>query len=265
MHFLESWWAPLMLAGLWVWALHSIIWRWARRRLGLSAAESAIPRHHARHLRTNAPFRRADFAAKAEIVRKKSVKGIAIAMVILLAWYPSLVAISRLLPTLPHGALIAYQAILFVVAMGSVLVSARRESRLARRSGLICPACGMELTGTYRHGRFQKLVQDRVLETGKCPGCKKQLLDPAEVGSVSQTLTLAEHGVIAVLVAALIVMLYFGRAQVRTNASNHCHRLYARAYSASDSVVIDSTRLASGDRVDCEYFGRLYNPEQRDY
>jgi hypothetical protein len=254
--FVESWSGPLFIVYLW-----ASIWRSAYRRRRLSAGESKIPRRDPRELHTKAPFRRADFIAKAEIVRKEGAKGALIAVVILFAWYPSLVAISRLIPTLPRASLIAYQAILFVVAMGSVVVFTRRESRLARRSGLICPACGDELTGTYRGGRFQKLVQDRVIETGKCPGCRAQLLDPSEVGSVSQTLTLtlAERGVLAVLVAGLIVMLYFGRAQVRTNASNHCRRLYAGAYTASDSVVIDSTRRARGDKVNCEYF-RLQHP-----
>jgi hypothetical protein len=105
--------------------------------------------------------------------------------------------------------------------------------------------------------------QDRVLETGKCPGCTAQLLDPSEVGSVSQTLTLAEHaqyiGLIAVLVAGIIVMTYFGHAQVQANAWNRCRRLYARAYTASDSVVIDSTRLDRGDRVTCDYFRRTHD------
>jgi hypothetical protein len=253
-HFIENWWGVLFLAYLW-----ASIWRSAHRRRRLSAAESEVPRGDARELRTKAPFRRADFAAKAEIVRKEGAKGTLIAMVILLAWYPSLVAISRLVPTLPRASLIAYQAILFVAAMGSLLAFTARGSRLARRSGLICPACGDELTGTYGRGRFQKGVQERVLETGKCPWCRAQLLDPSEVESVSQTLTLAERGVIAVLVAGLIVMLYFARAQVRTNASNRCRRLYARAYTASDSVVIDSTRLARRDSVNCEYF-RLQHP-----
>ena len=268
-HFLESWWIlPL------IFALPAVtIWRSARRIARLDAAEFNIPRHDTPNLRTNAPFRRADFAAKAEIVRKGTVMGTAISMVVLLAWYPSLVAISRLLPTLPHGALIAYQVILFVVAMGSLFVSAARGSRLARRSGLICPACGIELVGTSGRRRFQKQVEDRVLETGKCPGCGAQLLDPSEVGSVSETLTPAEHaqyiGLIAVLVAGIIVMTYLGHAQVKANAWNRCRRLYARAYSASDSVVIDSTRLDRGYRREgariikvratCDYFRRTHD------
>jgi hypothetical protein len=251
--FLQHWWAWLLLAYL-----GSGIWRMAHGRLGPPSAAEPVGRlDDTPVLRTKAPFRRDDFAAKAEIVRKEGAKGTLIAVAILFAWAPSLVAISRFIPTLPRASLIAYQAMLFVVAMGSIVVFTQRESRLGRRSGLICPACGDELTGTYRGGRFQKLVQDRVIETGKCPGCGAQLLDPSEVGSVSQTLTLAEHaqyiGVIAVLLAGLIVSLYFGTAQVRTNVSNHCRPLYAGAYTASDSVVIDSTRLARGDRVNCKY------------
>ena len=179
------------------------------------------------------------------MVRKERVKGTLIAMVILVAWGPSLFAITRLMPTLPRASLIAYQVILFVLAMGSLFAFAASGSRLARSSGLICPGCGVELAGTYGLGRFQRLIQDRVLETGKCPGCNKQLLDPAEVGPVSEDPKPNDAalyaGVCVVLVAGIIVMMYMTSAQLKANAWNRCRRLYIHAYSASDSVVIDST------------------------
>jgi hypothetical protein len=252
--FIETWWliGPILAWLAW---LPFSIWRSARRLARLSASESKIRRGDTRELRTKAPFRRGDFAAKAEIVRRERVKGTAIAMVILVAWYPSLVAISRLVPTLPRGWLIAYQGILFVAAMGSYLAFTARGSRLTRRSGLICPACGMELVGIHGQGRSQELIQDRVLETGKCPECKKQLLDPAEVGPESQApLTLAEHalylGICAALLAGIIAMLYDGTRTVDANAWTRCRRLYDRAYTAPDSIVIDST-VARGSRITC--------------
>jgi hypothetical protein len=191
------------------------------------------------------------------------VKGTAIAMVILLLWGPSLFAITRLVPTVPRASLIAYQAILFVAAMASLFVFTERGSRLARRSGLVCPGCGMELAGTIGLRRTKVLIQDRVLETGKCPGCSKQLLDPAEVGPVLADPkphdTALYVGICVVLVAGIVVMVYLTRAQNQVNATNRCRRLYARAYTASDSVVIDSTRLARGDSVNCEYFRRPHD------
>ena len=261
-----QWWPFLFLAvlGVSIWraTLDGIsIWRSTRRLARLSASESKIRRDDTREIRTNAPFRRRDFAAKAEIVRKETVKGTAIMMVILVAWGPSLVAISRLVPTLPRGSLIAYQAILFVAAMGSYLAFTARGSRLARSSGLICPACGMELAGVRQRGRRSAdLVQDRVLETGKCPGCRAQLLDPSEVGSGSQTLTRGEHakyiGIIAAMVTAIIVMLYFAPGPTYARYRSRCRDLYAHAYTDSDSVVVDSTRLDRRDRVTCRYFRR---------
>jgi hypothetical protein len=236
------------------------------RRLGkLSASELRIPRDDTHELHTKAPFRRRDFAAKAGIVQRESEKAIAIVMVLVVIGVPSLVVISRLVPSLRHGALITYRGILPVVAMGLLLTFAVRGSRLARRSGLVCPACGIDLTSVYKHGRFQYLVQDLVLETGKCPGCKKQLLDPAEVGPVSRDLSRAGNalyiGIFAVMIAGIIAMVYFGGRQVQANAWARCRRLYARAYTASDSVVIDSTRLDRGDSVGCEYFRRTHVPE----
>jgi hypothetical protein len=256
-HLLDFWWVPALTL------LAVSVWGPARRLAKLNALERKNQRHYPRELNTKAPFRRHDFAAKAAIVRKERMRGTAIAMVILLLWYPSLIAISRLLPSLPHGWLTAYQAILFVAAMGSYLTFIARGSRLARRSGLICPACGMELVGIrQRAGRPQDLIQDLVLETGKCPGCKKQLLDPAEVGPVENLGpddTVLYAGACVALVAGIVVMLYFGTAQVDPNAWTRCRRLYARSYTASDSILIDST-VAPRNHVTCEYFRRNNNP-----
>ena len=186
----------------------------ARRLDKLSASESKVPRRATRVIRTNAPLRRRDFAEKADIVRREVVKGIAIALAIAIAWQPSLIAIYQLVPSLPRESLIVYQAMLFVAAMGSLLAFTARGSRLARRSGLVCPACGMVLAGTGRRGRWKYWLQDRVLETGKCPGCSKQLLDPDEVGPVSENLKRDDTALYVVmcvaLLAGIIAMVYLG-------------------------------------------------------
>lgn len=74
-----------------------------------------------------------------------------------------------------------------------------------RRIGLVCNACGAELVGAM--GVAGAWIQDRVFETGKCPRCGAQLLDPEEVGPESRTFTYADNaralGLIAALLAAL--------------------------------------------------------------
>ena len=249
-HFVENWWLVLLILA----SLGVSIWRPARRLAKLAAAEARIPRHYTRVIHTKAPFRRHDFAAKADIVRREVVKGIAIALAVVFAWPLSLIAISHFLPSLPRGSLIAYQGILFVAAMGSLLALTASGSRLARRSGLVCPACGMELAGIARQGRLKFWLQDQVLETGKCPGCGKQLLDPAEVGP-SENLgpddTALWIGMCVVGVAGIIAMLYFGTRQVDAKVWARCRRLYGRAYTASDSVVIDSTPVARKGLYTC--------------
>jgi hypothetical protein len=257
-HFLNNWWLlPLILT----WPAVSI-WRSARRIARLSAAESKVPRDHTREIRTKAPFRRLDFAAKSKIVRKEMAKGTMIAIVILVGFGPSLVLVSRLAPNLPHGALVGYEAIMVVVALGSLLRFAMRADLLARRSGLICPACGLVLTRTYGPRRAQYPIEDHVFETGKCPVCRAQLLDPAEVGPVVEDLqpndTALWIGICAAMVVVIVVMVYFTGEQTAVNAWNRCRRLYDGAYTASDSAVVDSTKLARNDRA-CVYF-RLQHP-----
>jgi hypothetical protein len=258
-NFLDSGWYLALILG----ALGFLILRSALRLARLSASESKITRGYTDEVRTNAPFRRRDFAAKAEIVRKETGKGTVIAMAILVVWCPSLVAITRLVPTISRGSLIAYTAILFVAAMASFFVFTARGSRLARLSGLICPGCGMDLTGTSEVDRFRYVIEDRVLETGKCPGCNKQLIDSSEVGPVSQSLTRADKarymGLVGALVVGIIVMVYYGTAMVDAKAWARCRTLYDGAYNSSDSVAIDSTTLEPRNHTACGYFRRSHD------
>jgi hypothetical protein len=70
-----------------------------------------------------------------------------------------------------------------VVLLGISAVSAAAylvmATRLARRVGLTCSACGFAFVTGRRHGPHSV---DEVLQTGKCPGCRKQLLNEVEVG-----------------------------------------------------------------------------------
>ena len=249
--FLEAYWFPtLFLAWLVVW-----LWR-ASHRLGRrSTAGLEVQRDEAHTIGTSAPFRRADFAAKAEISRREIAKGLLVGGAILIAAPPALVAISWLVPTLTRGFFRTAMTISVAAAITSLFAFALRASRQTRRSGLICPACGIELVGRGGTRLNEFLLQDRVLETGKCPRCNTQLLDPAEVRPISQTSTRAEHaryiGIIAVLLAGVVALVYFANASISAKRLARCRSLYARAHSASDSVVIDSTHAARGDLVTC--------------
>jgi hypothetical protein len=242
--FLEAYWFAT-LAGAWV------VWRvWHRQRLRSTPALE-IKRDDAPKLRTKAPFSRADFAAKAEISRREMAKGVFIGMGILIAVPPALAAISWLVPTMPRGFFRIVMTISCVVAVAALFVFALRGSRQTRRTGLVCPACGMELVGPGGTRMHPFSLQDRVLETGKCPGCNTQLLDEAEVQPSNEPMTRAEYAIIAVLVVLLIATVYFARASISANRLARCHDRYARAHSASDSVVVDSTPATRGERVTC--------------
>jgi hypothetical protein len=261
MHILENWWFPTLVVA---WC-GLTMWRSTRHPTRPSALKSKIRPHATRELHPKAPFRRADFAAKAEIARKESAKGATIALAIIVAGGPLGVVITRLFPHLPRVFFIVFMTIYFAGVVGPYVLFTARGSLLARRSGLICPACGIELEGAAGVRNLAYLIENRVLETGKCPGCRAQLLDPSEVGPVPWTSTRAETargvGLIAVLLAVLVVMVYFTHKQVTANAWSRCRRLYDRAYTAADSVAIDSTRLDRDDSVGCEYFRRTHDPE----
>jgi hypothetical protein len=210
---------------------------------------------------TKAPFRRSEFAAKAEPPRREMAKGFVIALVTAIAAPPTLAILHWLVPTLPHGFARTALTTLLVAAIALMFAFVFRGSRLTRRNGLICPACGMELVGTDGTRLHKWSRQDRVLETGKCPGCGKQLLDPAEVRLISRTSTRAEQAwmpvVFGVLLVGLVFYIYFAKKSIDASHLTRCHNRYARAHSASDSAVVDSTRPASDYNATC---GELRRP-----
>jgi hypothetical protein len=247
--FIENyWWATLFTVIVVVWA-----WRAWRRSTRSSPPALEIPRRDTRDIPSTSPFRRSDFAAQAEIVRREMVKGFGIGMAIFLIGFPALLAVNWLAPTSLRGSFGAVAFVLCAAGVAAMLLFAIRGSRMMRRIGLVCPACGAELVGTM--GVAGAWIQDRVFETGKCPRCRAQLLDPTEVGPEPRTLTRADHarvlGLIAALLTALGAITYFGNASVAARRSASCNRRYAAAHSSVDSGAVDVRRLNERGTVTC--------------
>lgn len=69
--------------------------------------------------------------------------------------------------------------ILLGISAVSTAVYLAMATRLARRLGLTCSVCRFAFVTGRRHGPHSV---DELLQTGKCPGCGKQLLNEVEVG-----------------------------------------------------------------------------------
>ena len=239
------WWATLLSIAFVVWA-----WRASHRAKDLASAPAFVAR---RDPDSTAPFRRADFTVKAEAVRRVMVKGFGIGLAIFLVAFPALLAVVALAPSLlPGSATTAVQMVLLGVVVVAGLTFAIRGSRQMRRIGLLCPGCRGELVGTVGDGAW---IQDLVLETGKCPTCQMQLLDPGEVGPVPQTLSRGDHvraiALIAALLAGIAATVYLGNAAVRARRSANCNRRYAAALNAADSTVVDARVLGKRATLTC--------------
>lgn len=123
-------------------------------------------------------FRRAELEAKAaEYARGLGRKVYWMVVGPVLVGIPALMAIDEITrkPDEPPS----FAGLFILLGIIGVLAAAHlvMATRLARRLGLVCSACQSAfVTGRHRH------PIDVVLETGKCPGCGKQLLDEAEVG-----------------------------------------------------------------------------------
>ncbi len=181
------------------------------------------------------------------------VKGFGIGLGIYIVVSPASLALVALAPSLlPRSFATTVQMILLAVVIVLGLAYAYRGSRQGRRMGLLCPGCGGELVGTMGDGPW---IQDLVLETGKCPTCHIQLLDPGEVGPVPRTLSRGDHvrGVawIAALLGGIAATAYFGNAAIRGRRSVNCNRRYAAAQNAADSAVVDARVLGTRATVTC--------------
>jgi hypothetical protein len=248
--YLEHYWRATFVAALVV----ASVWR-MRRLSGLSVPAAVARRAENRKIPERAPFRRNDFAAKSNIARREMLKALIIPALIFLGAPPALAAIYSLVPTLPRGVPRAPLYIMYAVAIASMFAFVLRASRLARRSGLVCPACGMELVGLGGTRLRHWSIQQRVLESGKCPSCGEQLLDPTEVGPVSRPATGEQarlNIVFALLLVSTVIFTYFAVKSIRAANLTRCQNRYARALSAADSTVVDSTRVgARRSNVSC--------------
>jgi hypothetical protein len=183
--------------------LVSVVWRALRLARQHAQTESVeYVRDEAHGSGTTAQFRRDDFAAKAEIINKQKMRG-----AIPVLFFGGVAAIYALQSTLSREASIVALAIVVAVAVGWNQLFLRRARRLARSSGLKCHACGMELVG--QTGRVW--IDDYVLETGKCPGCEAQLLDPSDVRPIPDPKDGSRTRIIVrvVVIAMLVALLYY--------------------------------------------------------
>ena len=126
------------------------------------------------------PFRRADLAERTEVLRRKTLRQWAIWLGPLLIVFLLVFWLPLLLPSLRGPPLVPFLLTFIVVLSAVAFFLGLRGERWTRASGLVCPSCGGLLFGTRRRGA---LVHLEVLETGRCPQCRTQLLHPAEVNS----------------------------------------------------------------------------------
>ena len=121
------------------------------------------------------PFRREDFATRADaqlrVMLRTGVIWLGPLIVLLFA-----VTFTRaaFLPAPSSAFFVAWTVAFALVAF----VLGLRGKRASRRHDLLCPFCRADLLGTKRFGGSAHLD---VLETGACPQCRKQLIDPGEV------------------------------------------------------------------------------------
>jgi hypothetical protein len=124
------------------------------------------------------PFRAADFARRADVARRRSLRGLGPLLIV--------AAGGLLVPFLAPGGGARYLVpVLFtfiIVFSGVAFALGIRDQRQSRQQGLVCPSCGVALVGTKRFGG---LVDTEVLRTGRCPQCHTQLLHPDEVRNLA--------------------------------------------------------------------------------
>jgi hypothetical protein len=125
-------------------------------------------------------FRRADFEARAEELNRVLARSnwmLPLVLAPILVGLPALMAIDSLRTDEPPS----FVGLFILMGISGVAAAAylARATRAARRLGLLCSACRLVFATRKRHGPH---FIDVVLETGKCPGCGKQLLNEVEVG-----------------------------------------------------------------------------------
>jgi len=200
-----------------------------------------------------AVFRRADFEARVERVRRGALWQAIAGIMILAVGYPAVLALHvyGLLSSSMVRPLLAVVLVGFTVSMLLLALPFRRS---IRRTGLTCPVCNKDLyaTGLGSPGRYA------VLESGKCPKCDTELLDASEVGARPRApMTwgdkVQEGSLAALVVIGFVAFAYFGKQSVTLRRTEECARRYATARTGADSIRVNQSgfRRSSGT---CEYY-----------
>ena len=120
------------------------------------------------------PFRAADFAARAAVARRRMRRGLRPLVIVALGLLPA-----TFLAWAIAGTQLAPLVLMFIVVFSGVaFFLGIRDERRMRADGVVCPSCGVGLVGTKRFGGRVDL---EVMQTGRCPQCRTQLIPPDEV------------------------------------------------------------------------------------
>lgn len=124
------------------------------------------------------PFRSTDFAERAEILRRQTVRDWITWLGPLLILAFAGLGLRMFVPSLASSPLVPFLFAWVLVFSTVAFLLGFRGERLTRRQGLVCPSCGSLLFGSRRRGG---LVHLEVLETGRCPQFRTRLLHPVDV------------------------------------------------------------------------------------
>ena len=152
-------------------------------------------------------------------------------------------AVAAYFPGIGRRALVTAMEVFLGAAIAAMFWSAARYDRAVKRLGLRCPTCGAALVGGERG---QLPAEDYILETGHCRGCRRQILDPAEVGPpepAPRGSALRGGAVFVVLLLGLAGTLYFGRRALDRGAAAVCRGRYAAARTAADTARVDASTV----------------------
>ena len=185
-------------------------------------------------------YHRADFLARcAQARRSIGVWSLLVVGIVLPVWW----AVAAYFPRIGRQAMVTAMEVFLGTAIALMFWSAARYDRAVKRLGLRCPTCGAELIGG---ARGERSAEDYILETGHCKGCRRQILDPAEVGPpepAPRGTALRGGAVIVVLLLGLAGTLYFSRRALDRRAAAVCRGRYAAARTAADTASVDTATV----------------------
>ena len=185
-------------------------------------------------------YHRADFLARcAQARRSIGVWSLLVVGIVLPVWW----AVAAYFPGIGRQAMVTAMEVFLGTAIALMFWSAARYDRAVKRLGLRCPTCGAELIGG---ARGERSAEDYILETGHCKGCRRQILDPAEVGPTEPAprgSALRGGAVIVVLVMGLAGSVYFSRRALDRRTADVCRGRYAAARTAADTARVDTSTV----------------------